>query len=96
MYIFLVLSAVAVAAASMTVFVARLSYPRSDKVRIFSATLFILFDLLVVAESMNLWTALSDPGFRPYLVGALLVAAATAAFAVWIGLQLRKRRNRPI
>ena len=52
--------------------------------------------MLVVAESMSLWTALSDPGFRPYLVGALLVAAATAAFAVWIGLQLRKRRNRPI
>jgi len=46
MYIFLVLSAVAVAAASMTVFVTRLSYPRSDKVRIFSATLSILFDLL--------------------------------------------------
>ena len=46
MYIFLFLSAVAVAAASMTVFITRLSYPRSDKVRIFSMMLFIIFVLL--------------------------------------------------
>jgi len=39
MYIFLILSAIAVAAASMTVFITRLSYPRSDRVRIYSMTL---------------------------------------------------------